>query len=200
MHVGLLVAGVALSGAATWVQAPPKQPSYSIAQAPDGLRPAIHHADRVIASLQKALSSELSRELGRSGPAGAIDVCHLAATEAAQKAAREEGVAAGRTSHRLRNPTNAPRPWAAAIVGKHAGKAAADIDGYVVELDDRIGVLRPIPQRAACAGCHGPVDRLSPAVREELKERYPADQATGFKDGDLRGWFWVEVPKGIERR
>jgi hypothetical protein len=44
------------------------------------------------------------------------------------------------------------------------------------------------------------VDRLSPAVREELKERYPADQATGFKDGDLRGWFWVEVPKGVERR
>jgi hypothetical protein len=24
--------------------------------------------------------------------------------------------------------------------------------------------------------------------------KYPKDQATGFKEGDLRGWFWVEVP------
>jgi hypothetical protein len=31
-------------------------------------------------------------------------------------------------------------------------------------------------------------------VREELAERYPADRATGFKVGDIRGWFWVEVP------
>ena len=28
-----------------------------------------------------------------------------------------------------------------------------------------------------------------------LAKEYPADQATGFKENDLRGWFWVEVPK-----
>jgi len=27
-----------------------------------------------------------------------------------------------------------------------------------------------------------------------LAAKYPMDQATGFKEGDLRGWFWIEVP------
>ena len=33
-------------------------------------------------------------------------------------------------------------------------------------------------------------------VREALATHYPADQATGFQTGDLRGWFWVTVPAG----
>ena len=28
-------------------------------------------------------------------------------------------------------------------------------------------------------------------MRTQLPECYPADCATGFKDGDVRGWFWV---------
>ena len=40
----------------------------------------------------------------------------------------------------------------------------------------------------------GPSDRLTAdkfitAVRAELKDRYPADRAVGFNDGDIRGWY-----------
>jgi hypothetical protein len=56
-------------------------------------------------------------------------------------------------------------------------------------------VMRPIAHRAICSPCHGRDDQLTPKVRAELAERYPKDRATGFKDGDLRGWLWVEVPK-----
>jgi len=31
-------------------------------------------------------------------------------------------------------------------------------------------------------------------VREQLSTHYPDDAATGYQAGDLRGWFWVEVP------
>jgi hypothetical protein len=31
-------------------------------------------------------------------------------------------------------------------------------------------------------------------VKEALAEHYPEDQATGFQEGDLRGWFCIEVP------
>ena len=31
-------------------------------------------------------------------------------------------------------------------------------------------------------------------VKEALAASYPADRATGFREGDLRGWFWIEVP------
>jgi hypothetical protein len=38
-------------------------------------------------------------------------------------------------------------------------------------------------------------EKLNPRVKAELKDRYVVDRATGYKDGDLRGWIWVEVPK-----
>jgi len=32
-------------------------------------------------------------------------------------------------------------------------------------------------------------------VKAELAERYPADRAVGFTEGELRGWFWLELRK-----
>jgi hypothetical protein len=65
----------------------------------------------------------------------------------------------------------------------------------VVDLGTKVGVMRPIAHRASCSPCHGLDSQLTPKVRAELKDRYPKDHATGFKEGDLRGWLWVEVPK-----
>jgi hypothetical protein len=87
------------------------------------------------------------------------------------------------------------RRWAAPFVDAHAGRLARDVDGFVVDLEDSVGVLRPIAQRPLCATCHGPAEGIDPAVRSLLRERYPADRAVGFRDGEIRGWFWVEVPK-----
>lgn len=189
----LIVAVVAGAAAARQTSAGP--PTYPIASAPEAFRDAIQRGDVIVGGMQSALLAELSREMQRGGPEGAVRVCHLEATAVAQQIARKQGVAAGRTSHRLRNPTNAPRAWAAPIVASHAGLPVAGVDGFAVDLGDRIGLLRPIGFRAACAGCHGPRERLAPAVLEELEDRYPNDRAVGFKEGDIRGWFWVEVPK-----
>jgi hypothetical protein len=109
--------------------------------------------------------------------------------------AREEGIAAGRTSARLRNPTNKPRPWAAAIVARYADARAQDAEGFVVDLGDRLGLLRPIAEQSICAPCHGPESKLDRRVVATLPDRYPADRATGYANGAMRGWFWVEVPK-----
>lgn len=194
VSLGVLFVLVAAGTAASF-QVAPAPPSYAIASAPDAFRDAVRRGDVIVAAMQSALLAELTRELQRGGAEGAVRACHLDATAVAQQIARKQGVAAGRTSHRLRNPTNAPKAWAAPIVASHAGKPAAGVDGFVVDLGDRVGLLRPIGFRSACAGCHGPRERLAPQVLKELEERYPGDQAVGFKEGDLRGWFWVEIPK-----
>ena len=108
---------------------------------------------------------------------------------------RNEGIAAGRTSDRLRNPTNAPRPWAASLVKAHAGQEARKVEGFAVDLGDKVGVLRPIVEQPMCAGCHGTEKQLAPGMKLVLQNRYPADRATGFRNGEIRGWFWVEMPK-----
>lgn len=186
---------LSLSIAAVRGQAAREWPTYPLKQAPAELQPAIQRGDLVIISIQNATSSELTRELTAGGPGDAIKVCHLSATALIQRLGREEGIAAGRTSARLRTPSNAPKPWAAPIVKQYADSKAADVDGFAVDLGDRVGVMRPIAHRAVCSSCHGTEEKLNPRVKAELKDRYVADRATGYKDGDLRGWIWVEVPK-----
>ena len=169
--------------------------TYAIRQAPAALGPAIQHADLIIVAIQGATSAELTRELTAGGPGDAIQQCHLSATTLIHRIGREEGIAAGRTSARLRTPSNAPTPWAAPIVKRYADSKAASVDGFVVDLGERVGVMRPIAHRAICSPCHGLEEQLNPRVRAELKDRYPRDHAIGFRDGDLRGWIWVELPK-----
>jgi len=165
-----------------------------IAQAPDSLRPAIDTADEVFTEIRKAHVTESTRAMASGGPGGAINVCHQSSAEVIERVKREKGFDVGRTSDRLRNPTNVPKPWMAATVKKYAGARAGSVEGFYVDLGDRLGVMRPIAEEPICAGCHGPADRLEPGVRKELSERYPADHATGFRTGDIRGWLWAEVP------
>ena len=172
---------------------PPR--SWRITAAPSELHDAISRADLIVAALHDALSRELAAGLAKGGPALAIQSCHIDLAGVIDRVERRRGVTAGRTSDRLRNPANRPPDWAAALVAAQAGRRARDIDGYAVDLGDAVGVLRPIVQRPMCTACHGPAQQIEPQVHAVLAARYPSDRALGFRDGDLRGWFWVRVPK-----
>ena len=67
---------------------------------------------------------------------------------------------------------------------------------FFVGPEARLGALFPIRLQPQCVQCHGKPEELSTEVRAALLDRYPDDRATGFAAGDLRGWFWVEVPAG----
>ena len=45
-----------------------------------------------------------------------------------------------------------------------------------------------------CLSCHGP--SLEPGLQATIESLYPDDQATGFRANDLRGLFWVTLPRG----
>ena len=191
-RVVLAAAAVAMT-TSLWAQAEFK--SWPIDQAPPEYRAVISRADLIVVSMHDAVLRQLQEALSNAGVDGAIRSCHLDATLLEQRLAKGEAIAAGRTSDWLRNPTNAPRPWAAALVRAHAGEQARSVNGFVVDLGDKLGVLRPIAERSMCAGCHGPADAVSAGVKAVLADRYPVDRALGFKEGEIRGWFWVEMAK-----
>jgi hypothetical protein len=184
-----------LLAASPQAQSPLPPGTWRIAEAPAELRYPISRADLIVVSMQDALRRELTNALDQGGPAFAIQSCHIDVIGAIQRIERSEGIAAGRTSDRLRSPTNAPRAWAAPLVKANAGRLARDVDGFAVDLGNGVGVLRPIAERPMCAPCHGPAEKIGPAVSAALKDRYPVDRAVGFTEGEIRGWFWVEVPK-----
>lgn len=173
----------------------PVRPMWRAHEAPAEMRPAIQRAELIVVEVQGALLAELTRALRAGGEANALRSCHLDAIGLTQRIGRQSGIAVGRTSDRLRSPTNLAPAWAAPVVSRFAGAPFKGIDTYVVDLGDRIGVMQPIVTGRMCLGCHGPDERLSTGVRKELKTYYPADRGRGFDEGDLRGWFWVEVPR-----
>lgn len=163
------------------------------ALAPPALAPLVTRASDAVDRLQRALSRRLMEEL--SDAPNAVLVCRDEAPAIAAEIAAAQGLSLGRTSHRLRNPGNAPRAWARELVARGASAPAGEARAVAVDLGDRVGYLRPIPTGGPCLKCHGPAESLSPGVRAALQGGYPDDQATGFAAGDLRGWFWAEVGK-----
>lgn len=133
------------------------------------------------------LKGRLMEVIGTEGPAAAIVVCSEEAPQIAADTSREHAVSLGRTSFRLRNPENTPPPWAAKLVADRANKPTYLSSG------NRLAALLPIRLETPCLMCHGNEEAIPPAVKAALVKHYRDDQATGFQEGDLRGWFWVEV-------
>jgi hypothetical protein len=148
-------------------------------------------AEKARGDLAGTLMSRVTEAISNKGPAGAIEVCNLEAQGLTQQVAEKHDVDIGRTSFRLRNPENKPPGWA-----REFNLIEKRVDEQVILKKDseQLAVLSPIRLGKKCATCHGPEERIPEAVKDQLAERYPRDEATGFEPGDLRGWFWVEVP------
>lgn len=151
--------------------------------------PVRDRAAEVVTPFKQKLMATLGAALKES-PVHAIDVCQLEAPMIAA-ALNQDGIRIGRSSHRLRNPGNAPSPWQEAAI-THYLNNPDDRAPQVYHLDnEHVGYAEPIIAMPMCLACHG--SELSPEVQAALAEKYPQDQATGFADGELRGIFWVEM-------
>jgi len=191
LALGALVLG--LAGGVGTAQAPR---SWSVKDAPAEFREAAAKAMQAFDAVQAALSARLMEEMKAGGPTRAVVVCRDEAQALTKKVASGSELALGRTSHRVRNPLNAAPEWARAVVAAGAGRKAAAVEPAVVDLGGgRVGVLRPIGTIGACTTCHGERDRQPEALRRLLGQHYPRDQAVGFAEGDLRGYFWGEVKR-----
>jgi hypothetical protein len=176
-------------------QAPRAGTVYDEARVPADLAPLVSRAGDAMQLLQTSLLSRLGQELAAGGPSAAVRVCRDEAQAITRRVADEQGIAMGRTSDRLRNGANAPRDWVKPFVSDGSGRKAADVRPRVVDLGDRVGVVRPIGTADMCLRCHGPREAVTAAIGDTLASAYPDDRATGFATGDLRGWMWAEVPK-----
>jgi hypothetical protein len=134
------------------------------------------------------LKGRLMEVAGSEGPAAAIEVCSKEAPQIASEISQEHAVSIGRTAIRLRNPKNDPPAWATKLVTDRVEKPT-----YLAQ-QGKLAALLPIRLQAPCLMCHGPDETLPPVVKDALGEHYPDDQATGFAEGELRGWFWIEIP------
>jgi hypothetical protein len=146
------------------------------------------------------LKAELARAMSEGGPVVAISVCKDKAPEIAARLSQQSGARVSRTSLRVRNPANAPDDLQRVLMQQFSTELASGQFKGPLEAAFEINrggqverrYMRAIPTEAVCVTCHGKV--LAPEIAAAIAARYPADQATGFEVGQLRGAFSVTWP------
>ena len=198
----LLLAGILLASGCNSSPPVPTAASSapSAAPAPSYEDTALATARAAAGKLGASVKTRLVDAMNAGGAPNAVEVCSQEAQGIAERVGQETGARVGRSSSKLRNPKDAGPDWVEAWLAAQANKNAEQakgIDGVFDSPGGRVArFLKPIAVEAVCLSCHGDPAQLAEPVRARLSEKYPGDQATGYRIGDLRGALWAEVPVG----
>jgi hypothetical protein len=139
----------------------------------------------------------LMASVSEHGAAGAIDVCASKAPQVAQQLEEASGWEVSRVSLKPRNTERAtPDTWERqvleALAAKARGGAATSELNHGEVVDGRYRYLQGQPVEGLCLLCHG--KDIAADVAAAIASRYPADSATGYALGDLRGAISLKAP------
>lgn len=154
-------------------------------------------------SLTGALLGRLTAVMKKEGPAGAVDVCAVEALPLTAAVAARRGVEMRRVTLKTRNAVNTPDAWETAVLTTFAAQHAAGTLAATTEVIEAVETgqgpafryMRPLIVRDPCLRCHGAASEIDESVKQRIAAQYPADKATGYRSGDLRGAISVTVPR-----
>ncbi|RMG54110.1 MAG: DUF3365 domain-containing protein, partial [Bacteroidetes bacterium] len=151
---------------------------------------------RIVKTSFETLSGHLKAALQAEGVPGALDYCHTAAYPLTDSLSRAMAVSIRRTSLKPRNAANTPDSLEREMLNQLAAMASPQPQ-VVATGEGRYSYFHPIMVQEACLACHGkPGESLSLAHQALIQQRYPADQATGYTEGDFRGMWRVDFVEG----
>ena len=151
-------------------------------------------AREVVAQFQFELKSALVSSMKSGGPQQGVNVCKERAPEIAKDVSQKSGWRVRRTSLKTRNPLNAPSSQEKEILQQFAEQAKAEkpigkLEWWQESPEERV-YIKAIPMGSVCQICHG--ENIDPRLKETIVENYPADKATGFSVGEIRGAFVLD--------
>ncbi len=159
-------------------------------------------ARKTAGGLIQTLGGELKTALTAGGPGGAIGVCKEKAPQIAAEAMQKTGFQIKRVSPKNRNPKGVPDAWetqAQAELEKRlaAGEKPETLDMHAV-VDTPDGKVfryaKALVTQPVCLLCHGNPDSMPAEVKSALASQYPADKATGYTAGQVRGVLSIRKP------
>jgi len=149
----------------------------------------------IVKEFGKTLKGELMAAVKAGGPANGIQICNTRAVDIANEMSGKHGMTVGRTSLKLRNPSNTPDAWEQKVLADFEKRKAAGESPKQMEYSEIVSekgkkefrYMKAIGIGKACLNCHAA--EVKPVVAEKLKELYPTDKARGYQLGDIRGAF-----------
>lgn len=150
--------------------------------------------DSISSEVQKALLGHVMQAMKSGGPGFAVSFCNEKAMTLTDSLGQVYNCTIQRISDRSRNPAN---QISKVDIKKTASILAAKATGPgLVSLNNSWVYYKPIKiAMPACLGCHGTEGGdINAATLKIIKQKYPEDMATGYKEGDLRGWWKITFP------
>lgn len=151
---------------------------------------------KVVGAMQKAVAEK--------GVTGAIGVCSEAAPAMLRDIRQKTGWDIRRVSLKARNAaTGTPDAWEARQLAEFNIKVAEgsradqlEVSGIVTDSDGKrtFRYMKALPVGEVCLKCHGPAESQSDELKAVLSHAYPADRATGYSLGQVRGALSVKRP------
>ncbi len=161
-----------------------------------------HEAKNAIMKMGKTLKMHMKQNMKGGGPIQAATFCSQQARGIAQKVnnSYKKGVSVKRISLKYRNPANKPAKDERDVLKElhttfDAKKALPKMVVKKVSTN-HYKVYKPILiNNGVCLKCHGVGAVRNEKAYKLIKSQYPNDKAIGYKKGDLRGAFVVDIIK-----
>ncbi len=156
--------------------------------------------DAIVSQAFGVLSSRMGKALAESGHTNTIEFCSVHGIPLTTSLAVTNDVVLRRVTHRPRNPLNRADASELAIILQMQAEQSPDTVPKPVVTALKPGVISyyaPIVLNLPlCLTCHGePGSEIKPEVLTEIRTLYPADEATGFTLGQVRGLWSVEFKR-----
>ena len=159
-------------------------------------------AKQITGAFFEELKGELVKSMKAGGPVAAIKTCNTIAPAIALKHSNSSGWDVGRTSLKLRNPSNVADSWETGVLQQFEERRAKgegpDSLAYAEVVEENgekyfrfmKGIVMPPVEKMPCLKCHG--ENIDSKVAAKLDELYPMDKARGYKAGQVRGAFTLK--------
>jgi hypothetical protein len=140
------------------------------------------------------LGKNLMNAINKQGTEKAIEFCSTKALVLTDSMGTALNVTIKRVSDQPRNPLNFANEDETAFIKELKEKMAKSekLTSKITESNDKTIAYFPIETNAMCLQCHGSKDSdIKPNVLKKIALLYPKDQATGYKENQIRGIFVV---------
>ncbi|MCX7735664.1 MAG: DUF3365 domain-containing protein [Candidatus Kapabacteria bacterium] len=169
----------------------------SIELTPDEAKEYLDLGEAIVKESFDSLQTNIIRAIKETGIKGALKYCSLNAHPIIYHLEKKKNVKIRRASQKFRNPANQPDSMENSIIDIYADllSKGEKTEPIIRTVKKEIHYFKPIIVKDLCLNCHGKVgEEITEENYKVITELYPLDNATGYKQGDLRG-IWHIVAK-----
>jgi mono/diheme cytochrome c family protein len=144
---------------------------------------------------QQVLGKNLMQAMSEGGSVYAVEFCNTQAYPLTDSMAMALDARIKRVSDKARNPENKANMEQLDIILKMKAELAAGKQPKpaMVHKENKVLGHYPIVTKGLCLSCHG--SEVNGKLKTRINELYPADEATGYEENELRGLWVVEMDK-----